>query len=253
MGSLVGRAFKGDRQGFGKATDSMPSLRLACVIAAGIALSGCAAGHIEPFSKPVQSVTVGLTEAQTELRVSGDALKRTPWLDPEQRNASLSLTSVFTVLVDGLGAVTGQGGDQAETPVRPALAHLSEPARAYVERLDAHGERPGLQLAAVETDLAGRIKITRRFLTAASQVLASHRLEASDRAGFVHHARDDMALIADVADTLQTQHRIFTEVTGALTVAGGSSSMAVRGLGVWYEDIVALDLLAKSVSDTTLS
>ncbi len=219
------------------------------IVLSGFALSACAAGHIKPFSKPVANVSVGLTEAQTELQVTADGLARTPWQKEETDAAAFTVTSVFSVLVDGLGSLAS--GEEGEGDAQSFSGDLTPSAQAYLKALERNAADPALRLASLETHLTGRIKTTRRFLTAASQVIAAHRLAGRSTGDF--DVRKDLALIAETATSLEQQHETFAEVMGVLMTSGQSGSTAARALGIWQQDIAALDLLSRSVAATPLS
>ncbi len=246
--ALSTTAFKGMLGGRGLGLAGTTALYLAA-----FCLAGCAAGHIEPLSQPVKAVTVGLSSAQIELRATAESANRTPWAAVEDRSASFSAATVFAVLVDGLGVLSdedaGQAGDEAgEQSESSTKTKLSADAKAY---LDALSVRSGasLQMTALEGDVATRIRITRSFIGAASTVLAAHRLEADVTAAKADHAAEDRDLINDTIGTLRRQHAVFSEVAGVVTATGGSAALVFQALGVWHQDLAALERLQDSLGD----
>lgn len=205
-------------------------LLLAALVAP--ALGACAAGKIEPFSKPVQSVTVGLTDAQTELRVVADAIERTPWADGGGASSSLSIASVFAVLVSGIGAAE----PDAESPEVGTAAPLSASAKAYRAVIEAEGSAPGDRLA---RDVAARIRLTRRLLSAGSQVMAAHRVQVQN--GLSAEQADDQDILGRAARQLQEQHGVIAET--AATLAPATLAGLTDAMSVWEEDIAALERL----------
>ncbi len=232
------------------------SVVLATSLLVGVGLAGCAAGRIEPLTKPVSSVSVGLNPEQVDLRIAAKAAQRSPWGQVSTAASSFSLSSVFAVLVDGLGAVDAQpvadgaAGAQADDP----RAALSDDAQAYLAQIESRILAPGMRMAALEDDLADRIGLTRRVLAAASRVLAAHQVAAPLSGGAAREsARDDMALINDALEALGDQRTIFAEVVGHVMAHGEVSGLAIRALSVWGQDIEALDRLRDTVGEVIVS
>ncbi|MGF1455531.1 MAG: hypothetical protein ACFB6R_09165 [Alphaproteobacteria bacterium] len=229
---------------------------MAC--AACFSLPACAAGHIEPLSQPVKSVTIGLSDAQVDLRAMAEKARRTPWTAVTGNAPAFSASTVLTVLLDGLGALVDDEDGSVET-APPARTVLSANAQSYLSSLSDRSEA-SLRMASLQDDVSERIRITRSFMGAASTVLAGHRLEAGaggapvDREAAGRDASDreadDRDVIAATIEALKEQHAVFAEVSGALFANGASGTLVFRALGVWHQDLAALERLQRSLSDS---
>ncbi len=227
--------------------------RFVSVIAVALAASGCAAGHIEPLSKPVKAVEVGLSDHQIELRVQSDALRRAPWTAETAASGGFTVGRLLGVLVDGMGP----GAGTADTPAAGALAAgssgtLSSGARQYLAKLETEGSQPADRLARVETDLAGRVDLTRRFVSAASHVVAAHRVSAPTGAG-TETAQEDLRLIRETLAALRTQRATFEEVIATLRDEAGQRPAAKQSLEAFTGEIASLEILKQSVALDSLS
>ncbi len=230
-------------------------------------LSGCAAGHIQTISAPVDDVYTGLSEAQIELRVSAKALGDAPWSDTEAPALSaFSLSSIMTVMIDGVQSLTppaDQDSTKPDATERPEKA-LSAQAQAYLAGLDGNRTDPR---HGFESDLMARASVTRRFLAAASRVAAEHRIAEAGPSRQSNarqpdarrpNVSEDRALIVEVSSLLKAQRAVFGEVAGVLEPDAGSdpehragnapaSASLGRILALWNRDVEAIAALSDAL------
>ncbi len=222
-------------------------------------LGGCAAGHIAPLSKPVQSVQMGLTDAQIELRVQADALRRTPWdgadAAPAQASGTgFSVGQIFGMLVDGLpsGEPAQPQDPSGDTAPQPALSTVAE---RYLASIETVAPGPEARDQAVLRDMVRRTTLTRRFVSAACKVVADHRIAGlpagDDRSEDI---RNDYVLITDMLAQLQAQMATFDEVAGALSgTETAPDPLMAQALTQWRGEVDALAVLKRSIGASPLS
>ena len=223
------------------------------VISVAAFAGGCAAGHIAPLSKAPQEVSVGLSEAQIELRVQADALRRTPWDGEEAADkdaGAFSVGQLFGILVDGMGPADTDGLPPSASDV-PAL---SADATRYLSSLETRFAGETARADAVNRAVEARAVLTRRFISAASHVVAGHRMTAAG-ASDPETVQADLSLITDVVARLKDQYATFAEVASALgpAPAGPRPATLTDALTRWDGEIDALEILKRSIASGRLS